>query len=256
MSACRSFVSKTRNVIETLNQTTMKTTVIKILLLLFFANHLSAHTCENEKVKCPLHGSKVTFCVTMSMTTFGGYKDFQKKGAIGDHYEQLINSCSKCHFSGNIDDFKKNWTAEEKEMIKVSLAKYADSKMNDGLECKIAGELKELLKAKSSDIAYCHQVGSYVLRSDKNNVVLRKELQLKASGFLILALANNEFEDKTSIANINYLIAEMNRRTGNFDEAVKYYDIAINNPDKQDWVEKIANEQKELALKKDDNNEI
>jgi len=58
------------------------------------------------------------------------------------------------------------------------------------------------------------------------------------------------------IANINYLIAEMERRIGNFDEAIKYYDLAINDPNKKDWVESVAKEQKELALKKDDNNKI
>jgi hypothetical protein len=48
----------------------------------------------------------------------------------------------------------------------------------------------------------------------------------------------------------------MERRIGNFDEAIKYYDLAINDPNKKDWVESVAKEQKELALKKDDNNKI
>ena len=73
---------------------------------------------------------------------------------------------------------------------------------------------------------------------------------------MISALVNNEYEDKTMIANINYLIAEMERRIGNFEEAIKYYDLAIKDPNKKDWVASVANEQKELALKKIDNNNI
>ena len=48
----------------------------------------------------------------------------------------------------------------------------------------------------------------------------------------------------------------MERRIGNFDEAVKYYDFAINDANKKEWVEAVAKEQKELAIKKDDNNKI
>jgi uncharacterized protein YcaQ len=48
----------------------------------------------------------------------------------------------------------------------------------------------------------------------------------------------------------------MERRTGNFDEALKYYDLAINDINKKDWVEEVAKEQRELAVKKDDNNKI
>ncbi|SHF93167.1 DUF2225 domain-containing protein [Flavobacterium aquidurense] len=76
------------------------------------------------------------------------------------------------------------------------------------------------------------------------------------SGHLISALDKNEYEDKSVIANINYLVAEMERRIGNFDEAIKYYDVAINDSNKQDWVEEVAKEQKELAVKKDENNTI
>lgn len=73
---------------------------------------------------------------------------------------------------------------------------------------------------------------------------------------MISALDKNEYEDKSVIANINYLVAEMERRIGNFDGAIKYYDVAIKDSNKQDWVEEVAKEQKELAVKKDENNTI
>jgi hypothetical protein len=75
---------------------------ILIIVALITQHFVSAHTCANETVKCPIDGKKVTFCVTMSMTTFGTYKDFQQHGAVGNHYEELINTCPKCHFSGYI----------------------------------------------------------------------------------------------------------------------------------------------------------
>lgn len=82
--------------------------LIFLLVVILSGKTGMTHTCSPDTVKCPVDGIKVAFCVTMSMTTFGSYYDFQKKGAIGNHYEELINSCSDCHFSGYLDDFKKN----------------------------------------------------------------------------------------------------------------------------------------------------
>lgn len=234
----------------------MKNQILVLLLLLIGQNFANAHTCENETVTCPIDGEKVTFCVTMSMTTFGSFKDFQKQGAIGNHYEELINTCSKCHFSGYIDDFKVKFNTEEKSKIKNYLIKFNEITINQAQQCLIAAEIKEIQKLTKKEIASCYITGSYLLRENSNEIELRKELQLKAKDNLISALINNEYEDKTMIANINYLIAEMERRIGNFEEAIKYYDLAIKDPNKKDWVASVANEQKELALKKIDNNNI
>ena len=234
----------------------MKKFFLLVMILLTEQNFANVHTCSDEVVECPIDGKKVTFCVTMSITTFGSFKDFQQKGAIGDHYEELINTCPKCHFSGYIDDFKVKLTEEEKTRIKEFLSKFNDLKIGEAEQCLIAGEIAEIQKKKKREIAFCYVVGSYLLRENKNKAEFRKELQVKAKNDLIVALENNEYEDKSVIANINYLIAEMDRRTGNFDEAIIYYDLALNDPNKKDWIEPVAKEQKELAMKKDDNNKI
>ena len=69
-------------------------------------NLVQAHTCDPKEVECPIDGTTVVFCVTTSMTTSGSFYDFQKKGATGNHYKELINSCSNCHFSGFLSDFE------------------------------------------------------------------------------------------------------------------------------------------------------
>ncbi|MBK7985831.1 MAG: DUF2225 domain-containing protein [Ignavibacteria bacterium] len=228
-------------------------TSILSLICQYFAN---AHTCANEIVKCPIDGKEVTFCVTMSMTTFGSFKDFQKQGAIGSHYEELINNCPKCRFSGYINDFKVEFNEAEKNKIKEYLTKFDNVIIDDAKQCLIAAEIKELQKKTKKEIAFCYVTGSYLLRENDDEVVFRKELQSKAKENLISAIENNEYEDKTVVANINYLIGEMARRIGSFDEAVKYYDLAINDKNKKDWVEKVAKQQKELAIQKDENNKI
>ncbi|WP_299180748.1 DUF2225 domain-containing protein [uncultured Chryseobacterium sp.] len=232
---------------------------MKKTLILFFAfvfNFTFAHTCENESVKCPIDGHKVNFCVTMSMTTSGSYKDFQNIGAIGSYYEELINTCSKCYFSGYISDFKEKYSKEEKTIIKNYLSKLNKSKKKNEFEqCIIAAEIKEILKKNSKEIAFVYLNSTYFLRNDLQKKELRIILQKKVKDNLIIAIKNKEYEVE-SIASIEYLIAEMNRRTNNFSEAIKYYNLAINNKDKEDWVEEIAKEQKALAEKQDSNNDI
>jgi uncharacterized protein (DUF2225 family) len=230
--------------------------LVSISLLKFSITYACLHTCTNETVKCPIDGTKVKFCVTMSMTTFGSHKDFQMQGAVGDHYEQLINSCPKCKFSGYLDDFNEKYTEEEKNKISEFLSIYKEIKITEAEECLIAGEIKSLINKKNSEIAFCFLNGSYLLRYSKNDINQRKDLQIKAIDKLKLALQNNEYEDVSMIANINYLVGEMFRRTGKFDDAILYYDKAISDKNKEEWVESVAIKQKELAIKKDDNNEI
>jgi len=234
----------------------MRIIIIALIGLVFFSNTANAHTCSTEKVKCPIDGKTVEFCVTMSMTTFGSFYDFQKKGAIGNHYEELINSCPKCHFSGYLSDFKKNYTKDERNKIKNFLIKYKEWEINDVTECQIAAEIKGFKNQKNDDIANCYLIGSYLIRTDTTKIILREKFQIKTEKYLILAIKNNEYEDISVIATINYLIAEMNRRTRNFDKAILHYEKAINDPNKKDWVEKVATKQKKIALKKDDDNSI
>ena len=234
----------------------MRKIILISTILLIGVNFANAHTSTRVVVLCPIDGQRVVFNVTMSMSSFGSFKDFQRTGAVGDHYEELINTCPTCHFSGYVDDFKAEINEEEKIKIKEYLTSFDGVKIGQAERFLIAAEIKDLQNKSKNEIAFCYLTGSYLLRWNDEKVELRKELQSKAKDNLISALENNEYEDKTEIASINYLIAEMERRIGNFDEALKYYDLAINDPNKADWLEKIAIEQKELAIKKDDNNQI
>lgn len=60
---------------------------------ILFAQVVLAHTSYPDTVNCPIDGKEFVINVTMSYTTFGTYKDFQKHGAIGDLYESYVNSC-------------------------------------------------------------------------------------------------------------------------------------------------------------------
>jgi len=233
----------------------MRIYILIIGFILYLNNTMNGHTGYADTVKCPVCGNAVFFHLTARMTSFGGYLDFQKQGAIGYYYEEMINSCKKCYFSGYRNDFDTTFTATHIDSIKAVTYRYMEQKLDNALECEIAADIKMISNFEYIRIANIYLIGSYLLRKDTVQAERRKELQTKTAEFLIKALENNEYE-KDMMATINYLIGEMYRRTGNFNEAIKHYDLAIEDENKKEWVKDVAIKQKELAINNDDNNEI
>jgi uncharacterized protein (DUF2225 family) len=232
----------------------MKQLAILLLGILFFSKSFG-HTSYPDTVYCPLDNSMVIFNITMSMTTFGGYADFEKKGAIGDYYFQFVNSCPKCHFSAFDEDFKKKFSDVEKESLRNFLNQFKDKDFEEPTQCEIAGEIYKFLNSKNTDIAFCYLVGSYHLRNDENQTERRKQFQKNVILFYLAGLNKNEIE-KPNRASYIYLVGEMYRRLGDFENAILYYNKAIDDKNKKDWVKKASEEQKALAEKKDANNLI
>lgn len=214
------------------------------------------HTCSNVTEKCPIDKWKVEFCVTMSYTTFGTYYDFEKSGAMGSHYYELINSCPHCHYSGYRSDFDTSFSEERRIQIREFLSRFDGVRIDDVTECQIAAELKAFMTMENDAIANCYLLGTYLLRFDSTRTELRVGLQDKVASFLIKAVEAHEYLDSSTHATINYLIAEMYRRTAQFELAVAYYDKAIADGHKKDWVEEVAIRQRALAVASDANNRI
>lgn len=79
---------------------------------------------------------------------------------------------------------------------------------------------------------------------------------MSSATFFAKAIEAREYGEKERYATINYLIGELFRRAGDFDSAIKFYDLAINDENKRDWVLEVATKQKELATKRDEDNTI
>ncbi|WP_281337382.1 DUF2225 domain-containing protein [Flavobacterium eburneipallidum] len=233
----------------------MKNRILLIALLLT-SKLLFAHECHPQMVKCPIDNVDVKFCVYGGSSAYGNYADFQTKEHMNDYYQELIKSCPKCKYSGFIADFKIQYNDAEKVKIKTFLSKYEGLKIDDANQCQITAELKEFLKERNDKIANYFLIGSYVLKMNPQKVAYRKELQNKARSYFVKAIANNEYANPVELTSINYLIAELYRRTSDFKNAIKYYDLVIKSPKKSSWIEEMVVIQKELAVKKNDINSI
>jgi len=255
-----------------------------LLLFLFFIQiSIFARTSDSKELECPVDGTKVTFTFPISYTVFGSKKDFQRFGAIGDFYEEIVSSCPVCHYSGTMDDFQQTFDEKTKKELAEMLKEFKDVEINDVVENEIAIKIYEYLdnkllnvaksplfiiasgniksmdffnKKSNMKIANLYLFSSYLLREDKEKTEKRKESQKNAIIYFIKAVENKEIENIKAVYNTEYLIGELYRRTGNFDNAIKYYDKVLKYNDIEDWLKTTATEQKELALLKDDNNDI
>lgn len=191
------------------------------------------------------------------MTVFGNYRDFQKKGAIGSYYEDMIAACPSCRFAGYAADFAKPVPAATRAWILSTLKpKWAGKAASSADECELAAERCLFEKAKNEDVANLYLVASYLLRgaSGAGDAQRRNAQRLSAKHF-VLALAAGEIQAKEHAA-ILYLVGELERRTGAHAEAIRHFDLAAAEPGMPTWLPPILGEQRALAVKKDENNAI
>lgn len=229
---------------------------IILIFSLIFSAVAYGHTSYPQKIKCPIDGKKFTIWVTGSYTTFNTLKDFQKQGAIGHMYETLVNACPKCHYSGYKSDFDTVFSKSTKQEILKILEPFKSSKLNDVLENEIAAKIYQYLNRDNDAIANLYLVASYLIKEDSAQIDKRKELQSNCASYFIKAIDAKEYNEDYSYATINYLIGELNRRIGDFQAAVTYFDKAIEDPNKRDWILDVAIKQKELAIANNDDNSL
>ncbi len=231
-----------------------KQTFLVVGLLLSSLSY--GHTIFPKKVKCPIDGKEFTIYVTGSYISSYTLHDFQKQGHIGNLYEIYVNSCPKCHYCGYRSDFDTTFSKITKHEILKILEPFKRSKMTDVLEHEIAIKIHQYFNRENDDIAKLYLVASYFLKGDSLQIPKRKELQLNCATYLQKAIEAKEYDEAGTYASMNYLIGEMYRRIGEFDKAIQYYDFALNDPNKKDWLIEVATEQTKLAIEKNEDNSI
>jgi len=224
--------------------------------MLFATFSASAHTSYKSTIKCPLDNKKFDVYITGSYTTTNTLKDFQKQGYIGDLYESSIVSCPDCHYSGYVSDFDSSYTKEEISALLQLLQPFESEKPDDVMENEIAAQIYLHLKRPMNNVAWLYLMASYYLKEVPDRQDKRKELQKKCIDYTLLAIEAKEYEKKETYSVEYYLVGELYRRIGDFENALKYFDIASETKPKPDWLGDVLKEQREMALNSDDDNTI
>ena len=233
---------------------------MRTLLILSFliSSYCFSHTGAWEEKKCPIDGEKVRSYQAMSYTTFGSTLDFQKQGAIGNLYESLIESCPVCHYSAFWSDFDEKIKKGQKDSILMILEAYKNDSINEAKECEIAARIYEYMGETNDVIGNAYLIGSYIMkrRDLKDDIEYRKLLQLKSAQFFLQAIVKEEYDEKETYATIYFLLGELYRRRGDFEDAIKYFDLASNQKKKHDWLDDLIKDQKQMAIDKNEDNTI
>ncbi|MBK9193349.1 MAG: DUF2225 domain-containing protein [Crocinitomicaceae bacterium] len=226
------------------------------MLPLIVSMNAVAHTSYKSEIKCPLDGKKFDIYITGSYTTTNTLKDFQKQGYIGDLYESSVVSCPNCHYSGYVSDFDTSFTKDETGILLNLLQPFESEKPDDVMENEIAVQLYLHWKKPMNEIAWLYLMASYFLKGVEDRQEKRKELQQLCIDYTLLAIDGKEYEKKEMYAVEYYLVGELYRRIGNFESALKYFDLAEETKPKPDWLEPVLKEQREMALNSNDDNSI
>jgi uncharacterized protein (DUF2225 family) len=231
------------------------TVAIVLMLVLSLPPNCLGETYGNIKLKCPVDRHEFSVEAVVSMTSDGQYFDFQQKGAIGRHYEHLVYSCPVCHFSGAREDFKKQLDASTKKRVLEELTPLQKGKkLDDVTECEYAAKIYQWQNRKKEEIGNIYLIASYLLRdAEESQQEQRRQMQRLARQYFVAALEEKEISAKERGV-VSYLIGELYRRTGEFEEATKWYDKALS--ERENPVKDIVVIQKELATKRDANNKI
>jgi uncharacterized protein (DUF2225 family) len=239
----------------------MRRTTANIVTALLFtfscAISSEAHTSGQIELTCPVDKTRFKTIVTMSMTQFGSYLDFQKKGAIGSYYEDIVHGCPTCHFCGTDEDFKKRPTDAVVTKVLAELKPVRAGQRPDHVtECIFTAKIYEWEGRKSSEIADQYLIASYLLRSvPASDQERRREVQQLAASYFEKALAASEFSGPTR-GSVSYLIAELHRRTGQFDAAQTWFDKTSAEKERPDWLDEVIIKQRKLASEKNADNTI
>jgi uncharacterized protein (DUF2225 family) len=216
-----------------------------------------AHTYTKEMISCPVDGTKFQISVTMSYTTFGTFSDFQKRGAIGSLYEDMVVSCPSCRYAGYPDDFTKGLTGRALTWVLGDYqTKWGNKKLTEAEECEAAADRYIFEQAENEAVANLYLVASYLLRGARGPLdEKRKDYQRLAAKFFLQALAAGEIE-ATHVGPATYLVAELERRTGDFGAAIDHYDSSLKYPDNPAWLKDVVKDQRALAVKRDPTNDL
>jgi uncharacterized protein (DUF2225 family) len=229
--------------------------VLVASLLVGGARSAAAHTYAEQQATCPVCKYRFEVRVTASMTTFGAYLDFQKKGAIGSYYADLVHQCPTCHFAGYLSDFQRKVSDAVRKRVLAEL-RPRKGPFSQAQECEAAAQVYSWEGKKSEALGDLYLVASYLLRGKKGGEEAeRKRYQGLAAGHFAKAYEKDELA-KNVRAPVAYLVGELHRRCGRFDEALRWYERALKEKERPEWLAKQTAEQQKLARKRDANNDI
>jgi uncharacterized protein len=161
------------------------------------------------------------------------------------HY--LCHSCPHCGFTEY--DHGVTLNDEEKAGIKGFLTNYGKDHQYNNLSAiekyEIIANIASIRKQPLLIVASLYQRAAW-MADDAKDAASGKKFRTEAISSYVKALEKKEIDEK-KVPATTYLVGELNRRAGNFNEALKWFDrVKPDNP----RLKVLISQQRDLALKK------
>lgn len=209
-----------------------------------------------KNLKCPVDGTVFSVKMNGNFSTDSTLADLQKTGRITGMYENMIFGCPKCYYSGYEHDFALNFSGFAKKEIKQLIAPFKTEKLTDLLEVEIAAKVHTYFGHNNDNIAYIYLIGSYIAKNEPYTVEQRKRMQQLAIDSYLKALEKEEYAKGKVKNNVFYLVGELYRRIGDFDQSLQFFNEAMQNADPNDWIYERLLIQKKLSEQQNDDNSL
>ena len=192
-------------------------------------------------LKCPRCGTTFRSAVLGSFGYSGAYSDLCRRFWGLNPLPYFIHTCPNCSYTGGTSEFA-TVSGEGEEGLPTDLE----------FGCRKYGLLAERYasEGKSSyEVARMYHMGACCARlSGKRDLEL---LFLDKALKWLLRAVEEEAVPKREEAVAFYLLGELHRLAGDFDSALKYYEMVPRQGSAEEWLVKLALRQMEHARRRD-----
>ena len=220
-------------------------------------------------ITCPVDGKKFTVQVIASTNFQGMDRDLRKRTTGTSFYEVIVWTCPGNYYSGYRGDFavkldealKKKIREELRPRVKLGLIDLGPFRIGSSsiwAKYELAARVFEWRGEPETKIAHAYLRASYFLKSPEAKVgqgpdgpldrrSLLTEMRLKAAIWFMLAFDLKKEEGK-GLGSLAYIVGELHRRTGRFQDALVWFDRAASFGNAAPpWLQKWIAEQRLLA---------
>ena len=222
--------------------------VVVLLALGLLSAGVQATTLRDMEFKCALCGEQFTDVVVMSTNVMRRDTELRPYAVGHQPMGHYIHTCPRCGFTHH--DHGLQLSEEQKAASRKFLSSYCQQhdcrKLTPSQKYEVVANLYQVLGQSSEAVAVNFHRAAWMADDEKNEEAARR-FRAETIRFLQKALENKELPED-AVDTVTYVLGELNRRLGRFDEALKWFSrVKTQDP----HLTALVKQQQELAQKKD-----
>ena len=227
--------------------------LISLLLVCFLAagpDVAGGTTIGDADFTCAFCGRQFTDKIIWSTNVMDRDPEFRPLAMGLDPLPYLVHACPHCGFTDGRDEAKLS-EPERRDLGKfLTDFRQAHGGVRGAAKYEVLANIYILRKLPSERIAFAFQQAAWIA-DDSHDAAAARRYRAATLEYLVKTLDNPEIEPK-KVPTLTYLVGELKRRLGRFDEALQWFSrVKPDNP----RLEELLSQQTARARKKDADHE-